>query len=286
MTDFRIVERAGHDRLGEGPTWIAASGQLFWVDIVSHRLWSLTLESGTIRHWDFGEPIGWVVERAGRTDMLAGLKSGICSVSLDPFAVLPLVDPEPDRPHNRLNDAKVDAQGRLWLGSKDDRDLDASGALYRYDPAGTPVRVDDGYRVTNGPTFSPDGRHLYHTDSGLGCVYRFDVDAGGHLSDRQPWLQFPTGWGFPDGMTTDAEGHVWIAHWGGGRISRFDPEARLVRSIALPATNITSCAFAGPALDRLFVTSAALDTDGAPAQGALFEIDPGVTGLPATPFAA
>ena len=98
------------------------------------------------------------------------------------------------------------------------------------------------------------------------------------------WLQFEPGWGAPDGMTTDCEGHLWIAHWGGARISRFDPDGRLVLSIALPATNITSCAFAGPGLDRLFVTSASLATDDGPEQGVLFEVDAGVRGLPPTAF--
>lgn len=285
MSDYRIIARDRQDVLGEGPLWVARTGRLFWVDIVGRRLWALTLESGAIRHWDFAEPIGWVVERAGRDDLLAGLKSGIAVVTLDPFTVTPLVDPEPDRPYNRLNDAKVDPAGRLWLGSKDDSDQRPSGALYRYDPAGTPLRIDDGYRVTNGPTFSPDGRILYHTDSGLGRVYRFALDGEGNATDRTLWLQFPEEWGAPDGMTTDAEGHVWIAHWGGARVSRFDPDARLVRSIALPATNITSCTFAGPGLDRLFVTSASLASDGSPVQGALFEVDPGVTGLAPTAFA-
>ena len=181
LTEFRIVTRDRRDVLGEGPTWHARSGHLRWVDIVGQRLWSLSLDSGEINHWDFAEPIGWVIERAGRKDLLAGLKSGICEVSLDPFTVTALIDPEPDRPHNRLNDAKVDPSGRLWFGSKDDRDLEASGALYRFDGSNDPVRVDDGYRVTNGPTFSPDGRYLYHTDSGHGRVYRFLLDTSGQL---------------------------------------------------------------------------------------------------------
>ena len=285
MPDFQIIDRPVRDRLGEGPVWAARTGQLFWVDIVGRRLWSMALDGGAPHAWEFEEPIGWAVPRAGRDDLLIGLKSGIASLTLDPFAHRILVRPEPERPHNRLNDAKVDARGRLWFGSKDDRDQDASGALYRWDGIGAPTRIDDGYRVTNGPTFSPDGRWLYHTDSGRGIVYRFAVDGAGGLGARYEWLRFEAGWGAPDGMTTDAEGHLWIAHWGGGRISRFDPEARLVRSIALPATNITSRAFAGPALDRLFVTSAARDSDEGPAQGALFEVDPGVTGLPPTPFA-
>ena len=89
----------------------------------------------------------------------------------------------------------------------------------------------------------------------------------------------------PDGMTTDAEGCVWIAHWGGGRISRFSPIGERIQSIALPTTNITSCAFAGDGLDRLFVTSSTIGSEGEPFAGALFEVETGVRGLATIPFA-
>jgi xylono-1,5-lactonase len=280
MSNYRVVPRADRDTLGEGPVWSAARRCLFWVDIVERRLWALSLADGRIERWEMPEPIGWVVERRGRDDLLAGFKSGLVELSLDPVAATPLHAPEPDRPHNRLNDAKADAAGRLWFGSKDDRDEQATGAFYRLDPGAAPVRVDDGYKVTNGPAFSPDERVLYHTDSGLGLVYRFAVAEDGSLGPRERFLRFEDGWGSPDGMTVDADAHLWIAHWGGGRISRFDPAGRLVRSIALPATNITSCAFAGDALDRLFVTSSRIDAEGESHAGALFEVDAGVVGLP------
>jgi sugar lactone lactonase YvrE len=285
MTNFRIVARPTRDLLGEGPYWSARAGALFWVDIVGARLWELALANDRLRSWAMPEKICWVVEQVGSDDLLAGFKSGVADLALEPLAVQPRLSPEPDRPHNRLNDAKVDPAGRLWFGSKDDRDQEATGALYSLDGQGRLRRHDDSYLVTNGPTFSPDGDWLYHTDSGRGRVYRFALRADGTLGARSLFIQFEEGWGAPDGMTTDAEGHLWIAHWGGGRVSRFDPQGRLDRSVPLPATNITSCTFAGPGLDRMFVTSASLDTDGGDAQGALFEIDPGVTGLAPIAFA-
>ncbi len=285
MTNYRIVARAERDVLGEGPHWSVRSGTLFWVDIVGQRLWSLTLADDRLRSWAMPEKICWVVEQAGSADLLAGFKSGVADVSLDPFVIRPRLSPEPARPHNRLNDAKVDPTGRLWFGSKDDRDQEASGALYSLDSSGRVRRHDDGYQVTNGPAFSPEGDWLYHTDSGRGLVYRFPLGADGMLGERSIFIQFEQGWGAPDGMTTDAEGYLWIAHWGGGRVSRFDPNGQLDRSIALPATNITSCTFAGPRLDRMFVTSASLKTDGGEMQGVLFEIEPGVTGLAPIAFA-
>jgi len=284
MAEYRIVPRDTTDILGEGPVWIASRERLFWVDIIGQRLWALALADDRIESWAMPERIGWVVERSGTPDLLAGLKSGIVALSLDPVSIRPLHAPEPDRPDNRLNDAQVDAAGRLWFGSKDDHDQEASGAFYRLDPGGRPVRVDDGYRVTNGPAFSPDGTVLYHTDSGPRLVYRFAVAADGTLGPREIFLRFEAGWGSPDGMTTDAEGCLWIAHWGGGRVTRFDPAGRAMRSVALPATNITSCAFAGDDMDRLFVTSSSIDAGGSPFAGALFEVDAGVVGGPTYRF--
>jgi sugar lactone lactonase YvrE len=121
---------------------------------------------------------------------------------------------------------------------------------------------------------------LYHTDTGAGVVYRFRLEAGGEVSDRQPFIRFEPEWGKPDGMTTDAEGGLWIAHWGGARVSRFTPEGELERSISLPATQITNVTFAGEGLDRMFVTSAAEGRASEPLAGALFEVDAGVRGLP------
>ncbi|HEY0598008.1 MAG TPA: SMP-30/gluconolactonase/LRE family protein, partial [Sphingopyxis sp.] len=108
---------------------MARENALFWVDIMAPALHRLDLASGRVRSWAFDEPIGWIIEREGRDDFLVGLKSGFAKLSLDPFMLEPIGNPETDRPHNRLNDAKTDAAGRIWAGSKDDRDEEASGAL-------------------------------------------------------------------------------------------------------------------------------------------------------------
>ncbi|MBB2963500.1 SMP-30/gluconolactonase/LRE family protein [Methylobacterium sp. R2-1] len=280
-----IVARPERDRLGEGPVWLPERGQLLWVDIEAPAIRWLDPASGRTGSHVFAEPIGWVIPRAGRSDFVVGLKSGFAffdpeAGSLDPFG-----DPEPEHPDNRLNDAKVDFAGRIWAGSKHCTDAAVSGALHRLDPDLTWHCYDRGYGVANGPTFSLDGRILYHTDSAARTVFAFDLGEDGALSRKRTFLRFPDEWGYPDGMTTDAAGCLWIAHWGGGRISRFGPDGTLLRSIALPATNITSCAFAGPDLDRLYVTSAALGCQHEPAAGALFVLDPGIPGLPPRAFA-
>lgn len=285
MPDYRIIGREGRDVLGEGPSWSPSRGCLFWVDIMAPALHRMDLASGAVTSWAMPERIGWAIEREGRDDFIVGLKSGFAELSLEPFAIRPIGDPEPDLPDNRLNDAKVDAHGRIWAGSKDDRDAQASGQLHRLDPDLRWSTHDGGYQVTNGPAFSPDGHTLYHTDSGARTVYAFDLSSDGALSNKRVFLRFEEEWGYPDGMTTDSKGGLWIAHWGGSRISRFRADASLDRSIGLPASNITSIAFAGDALDRMFVTSASLGAGDEEHGGALFEVFAGATGLPSRSFA-
>ena len=196
---------------------------------------------------------------------------------------------EPDdrigRHDNRLNDVKTDSRGRIWAGSKDDTDQTASGALYRLDGDLIWQRMDDDSRVTNAPTFNLDGTVMYHTDSGTRTISAFDLDESGRLQIKRIWLKLDDGWGYPDGMTTDAEGFLWIAHWSGGRATRFSPDGKEMRRITLSASNITSRCFAGDKLNRLFVTSSTPGKNEERFAEALFEIDAGVRGLEPLLFA-
>lgn len=279
MTEIRIVERSGRDTLGEGPLRSPRLNSLFWVDIIDQRLNRVQLENGVVSSWPMPETICWIVERSAGVGFVIGLKGDAALFEHDPFRIERIGTLEPDRPNNRLNDAKVDDHGRIWAGSKDDRDQDATGALYRLDTDYTWSRRDDGYLVANGPTFGLDSRTLYHADTGARVVHAFDLSEDGMLSNKRVWLRFNRDWGYPDGMTTDAEGSIWIAHWAGGRISRFFPDGFLDRSISMPATYITSITFGGADLRRMFVTSAAVGCEHESAAGQLFELDAGVQGI-------
>lgn len=277
MTDWQVVPRARRDLLGEGPLWAPRENALYWVDILDRRINRLALDGGQVASWIMPEMVGWVVERVDVPGLAAGFRSGVKGVILDPLTIEPLVDLPDDEPAiNRMNDAKVDRQGRLWAGTMPLTCDQPTGSLYRIDGSGI-ARMDDGYHVANGPAISPDGCWLYHTNTVLGHIYRFPL-RDGSLGARELFLEFPKAWGNPDGMTFDADGGLWVAHWGGSRISRLDPEGRVERERNLPASQITSMAFAGEHLDRLFVTSAADGVD-EPAAGCLFEVDPGVRGL-------
>ena len=283
MAQWRMIARDGADMLGEGTIWSARDDAVYWVDILAPALNRLSLKDGAVERWAMPEPLGWVAERAGG-GFIGGFKSGFAEISLYPLTITPIGDPEPDLPGNRMNDGKADAQGQIWCGTMDMAEESDSGSLYRLTPDLVWQQMDTGYRVPNGPAFSPCGNWLYHSDTARRIMYRFARTADG-IADRQPFISFTDADGYPDGMTVDADGHIWVAHWGGGRISRFTPDGRLDRAIALPARQVTNICFAGPDLDRMFVSSAAIGLDATPYDGGLFEVDCGVRGLPTHLFA-
>jgi sugar lactone lactonase YvrE len=271
--------------LGEGPVWRAREGALYFVDIKGPALHRYSLASGATQSWPIPELIGWVIERSASHGFIAGLQSGFAELNLDPFSIAKIADPEPELPGNRMNDAKADRRGRIWAGTMDNAERSETGSLYCLDADRSWRRVEAGYFVPNGPAFSPDGDTLYHADSARKTIYRYDLGADGALSGKAVFTVFPDDAGYPDGMTTDCEGCLWVAHWGGARISRFTPGGNVDRVIPMPVSQPTSCAFAGENLDRLFVTSAAIGVDGEELAGGLFEIDPGVRGLPPNGYA-
>ena len=272
--------------LGEGLLWSARENAVYWVDILAPGLHRYSLATQQITTWPMPEKIGWVVERHEQQGFIAGLQSGFVELTLDPVVCKPIVDPEPHLPGNRMNDAKVDKFGRIWAGTMDCAIRNVTGSLYCLDTRRTVIQQDSGYLITNGPAFGAEHECMYHTDTGRSVVYRFDLSADGTISGKREFLKFPKEWGTPDGMTVDAQGGVWIAHWGGSRVSRFNPDGTLDRYISLPASQITNCVFGGANLDRLFVTSAAEGKPDEPLAGSLFEIDPqGVRGIAPNLFA-
>ena len=277
MSLVRIVERDRRDVLGEGPLWSARDNALYWADILSYRLNRLSLDSGVVRSWEFDEYLGWAVERE-KGGFVLGLGRRFVRFDPETGVTRTIAAPEPDRFGNRINDAKADPQGRIWAGTMSINCEDPTGSFYRLDTDGSVTRVDHPYTIANGPAIAADGSFLLHTDTALATIFRFDINNDGSLGPRTPFISFEPEWGNPDGMTFDAEGGLWVACWGGSCVTRFSPEGVRERSIALPASQITSCTFAGPALDRMFVTSASDGVD-EPQGGALFEVDPGCRGL-------
>jgi xylono-1,5-lactonase len=268
--------------LGEGPVWVAREQALYWVDIKGRRLFRRTFR-GEFSEWQTPLRVGSLAPRAAG-GFVAGTERGFAWVDPEQDRYELFANPEPDRPTNRFNDGKLDRSGRFWAGSMDDSEKSAAGALYRLDAGRDPVRIDDDYKVTNGPAFSPDGRTMYHNDSARQIIYAFDVDEAGAASNKRLFAQFGEGEGYPDGMTVDSEGCLWVAFWDGWCLRRFSPAGERLVELEVPVQRPTSCAFGGPDLDRLFVTSARIGLDEAalenqPQAGGLFVLSPGVTGL-------
>jgi sugar lactone lactonase YvrE len=276
--------------LGEGPLWSARDQAIYWTDIKARKLNRYRLADGGSRSWDMPDAIGWAVERRGRPGFIVGLAHAVAEVTLDPFRLVQKCAVEADLRSNRLNDAKVDPAGRIWFGTMHDGEKEGSGAFYRLDRDFSVHRVDSGYICANGPTFSPEGGIVYHTDSNAREIYAFDVEADGSLAGKRVFARFEAEEGFPDGMTTDREGCLWVAHWGGSRVTRFRPDGARDRAVHFPVSQVTSCTFGGDRLDRMFVTSARIGLGEAqlakePLAGGLFEFDPDVAGLPTPQFA-
>lgn len=285
-----IARSPGGAILGEGPMWSARDNTLYWVDIRGKKLNALRLADNSAQSWDMPDLIDWIVLRQSG-GFLVGILRTVCALTLDPFKLTPLFEIEADKTDNRLNDAKVDAKGRLWTGTMHMPFNQKTAALYRIDADLSVHQMDAPYLCTNGPAFSRDGTRMYHNETSEGLVYVFDMAPDGALSGKRVFTRFAEGVGSPDGLTVDADDGIWVAHYNGSRISRYKPDGVLDFNIRIPAKQVTSMTFAGAGLDRLFVTTAAQPPVGAddPHAGTLWEVPKallrGHKGLPTNAFA-
>jgi sugar lactone lactonase YvrE len=277
-------------RLGEGVCWHPARQTVWWIDILGRRFYEASLDGGAARVMECDQLIGAIAPtRSG--GLVAALHKGIYLVDPASGSTKPFAAPtDHDARTFRFNDAKVDPQGRLWAGTLALDGRRGQSRFYRIDPDRTVQVMREGVSVSNGLAWAPDGRTLYYIDSPTRMVqaFAFDGDAG-TLGPPQVVLRFTEADGMPDGCTVDVEGHLWVAHWGGSKVTRWDVGlGRLLRTIPLPVLNVTSCAFGGVRRDQLFITTA-FDDDSAPPEpeaGYIFRIDPGTAGLDLAGFAA
>jgi sugar lactone lactonase YvrE len=277
-----------HAVLGEGPVWVERETALYWLDIKGLKIFRLD-SGGGLKEWSTPMRVGSIAPRASG-GFIGGTENGIAEIDLDSNRFEIIFDPEKDLPGNRFNDGKLDRQGRFWAGTMDDAERADSGTLYRLDRDLSLIAFDRGYRVTNGPAFSPDGRFMYHNDSARQVTFRYELDANGEAGKRKSFVQFGKGDGFPDGMTVDSEGCLWIAFWDGWCVRRYSPEGEWLETIRMPVQRPTSCTFGGRDLDRLYISSARIDLDEQeiqmqPNAGGLFMVTPGVQGIKDVPFA-
>jgi sugar lactone lactonase YvrE len=263
-------------RLGEGPHWDIPTQTLYWVDIPAGEVHRRTAD-GAHTSWQVGLPVGAVVPAvSGELCIAAG--NGFYGLDTESGAIREIAA-VPGLPHTKMNDGACDREGRFYAGSMDNDEAPGRGAFYRLDPDHTVTTLFDGVGISNGVGWSPDDRLMYYTDSLTYQVDVLDYDPDtGKMGERRPFARLGSGETVPDGLTVDAEGGVWVAVWGGSVIQRYDAGGTLTGVVKLPAAFVTSCAFGGPELDQLFITTAAGPGRGG---GALFTCPAGVKGLPA-----
>ena len=279
-------------QLGEGPLWVAEQNRLYFVDLKNQTLHALDAANGERHSWVMPDYICWLIARRDGDGFMAGLRDGIARVWLEPeLRIEYLARPFVEGSGLRMNDAKVDAHGRLWAGSMHNTDYaQAVGMLFRLDKDLTLTVADNAYHICNGPAFSNDGATMYHTDTFEGRTYAYPLTADGSLGEPRVWRQFDGDTeGSPDGMTVDSEGCVWIAQWGGGRVCRYSADGALLDTVRVPARNPASCTLGGPDLKTLFITTASEDNTSEqlkefPLTGALFAVQVEVAGVPAARF--
>ncbi|MFT8322063.1 MAG: SMP-30/gluconolactonase/LRE family protein [Bacillus sp. (in: firmicutes)] len=272
--------------IGEGPCWDHRTGTLHWVDIEGKKVFFFDPVNGENRQVEFEQQITAIVPCVKPGEAILATDKGFCYLDLETGDVENIVDPEWHLPENRFNDGKCDANGRFWAGSMNLNDKDGEGALYCLDGDGTLTKKLDRVSISNGLAWSPDNNYMYHIDTPMKKVvrYRYHLDTG-EIGTAVEVINFTEEVGFPDGMTIDAEGMLWIAHWGGSKVSRWDPNLGMkLKEINLPVLNATSCTFGGDGLDELYITTARSGMDEEqvekyPLSGGLFKVKTGVKGI-------
>jgi sugar lactone lactonase YvrE len=294
-TTFTAELEFQHDSLlGEGPVWDHRAQRLFWVDIEGFALHVYDPATRAHRAIDMGQYVGSAaVRRSG--GLVLALKSGFAALDLEAETIAPIADAESHLPGNRFNDGKCDPAGRFWAGTLalDEDHGEGRGNLYCLDAdRGVQLKVP-GVWISNGLAWTHDERTMYYIDSPKQKVVAYDYNkASGEISHPRTVIEVPASeMGYPDGMTIDEEGMLWIAHWDGGHVCRWNPHTgEELAEIKVPVSRPTSCVFGGEDFGTLYITSARtrLKPDvlaSEPLAGSIFKCRPGVRGLPMHDFA-
>jgi L-arabinonolactonase len=248
--------------LGEGATWCARTGRLYWVDIEGARLWRHDPGNGTRDAWPMPERLATFALCDDPQTLLLGLASRLAFFDLGSGALEPIVDVAPDA-DTRINDGRCDRQGRFVFGTKSERTpMVPSGGFYRLNRDLTLERLPlAAPAIANSIAFSPDGATMYYCDSPRREIRACSYGADGCVANDRAFTTLADASGEPDGSTVDAEGGLWNAQWGGARVVRYGPDGVETNRIAVPTAQPSCVALGGAALDTLFVTSARIGLD-------------------------
>jgi len=272
--------------LGESPAWDAKTQTLYWVDVLERHIYA-----GAKRILQLDDYVGCLAPRRDGGLILAQ-RRGFRLVMPDMKTLRKLPSPRGEPLHNRFNDGKCDPRGRFVAGTMDHNEKEDSGALYSLSPDGQAKKLLTRVRISNGLAWSPDARTMYFIDTPSRQVLAFDYDPDtGKILNARVIIRFDKSFGWPDGMTSDTDGNLWIAMWGGARVSQWKPDGMLLAQFGVEAVNVTSCVFGGPGMNELFITTALVGMDAAsfrkfPYAGGIFRMETHVTGMPTYEFGA
>lgn len=282
------VAVAAGARLGEGPTWDGGRQALVWVDILNSRVHTHDPSTGVRTVMDTGQHVGAAKPREGG-GLVVNLRDGVGLYGADGAFSWLHREAVPGR---RGNDAAVAPDGALWAGTMAYDERSGGGDLKRLTGAGAAATVLPEVTVSNGIGWSPDGRFMYYNDTPTRRIDVFDVPSpedgdGAAVSGRRPLAEIEEGAGFPDGLTVDVDGCVWVALWDGAALRRYTPDGRLDLTVPVPVPRPTACAFGGAELRDLYVTTASVGTDVSahPLAGSVLVLPDAGQGLPQPAFA-
>ncbi len=270
--------------LGEGPIWDSRTQTLYWIDILEKRIYC---EGNMLVQLD--DLIGCIAPRKSGGLILAN-RVGLASLEIDSLKLTFLSAPKDEPSNNRFNDGKCDPRGRFLAGTMDLGETDPYGSLYSFDGKSI-TKLLSNVTISNGMAWSPDHKTFYYIDTPTHEVKAFDYDLDtGAIANPRVAIRIPAEFGWPDGMTSDTQGNLWIAMWGGAQITKWDPNtAQLLEQIPVPAKNVSSCVFGGTDRNELYITSARKGLDEAtlkqyPLTGGVFRIHTKVEGMPTFEF--
>ena len=277
--------------LGEGPLWDPSRKLICWVDILNGHIHEWSTVSKTLNTLHVGQMIG-AMAICNDGNYIAAIKDGFGFVNPKTGEVEMIEDPEGHLPGNRFNDGKCDPAGRFWAGTMPLSEDKPSGSLYMIAADRSAVKREGAITISNGLAWSLDHKVLYYIDTPTLEVVGYDFDMeNGNITNKRTVINIPKEEGFPDGMTIDKEGMLWIAHWGGWQVTRWNPSTgKKLSAIKLPVSNVTSCIFGGESMKDLYITSArkglsAAELEKQPLAGSLFVIkESGFTGVEANKF--
>jgi L-arabinonolactonase len=241
--------------LGEGISWDPVGERVWWTDIQERKLFRYDPLARALESFELPERLGSFGFVEGSDKIVGAFESGFAFYRPETGQLDWVSRPAHDAANMRFNDGRVDRQGRFWAGSMVETEGEPTGKLYCLEDGQPTVRLT-GIAISNSICFSADGRHLYFADTPHRTILRYDIDAAdGAIGNRRIFVRTPQG-AFPDGSNIDAEGHLWNAHWGAGRVVRYAPDGSISGQIDIPTAQPTCIAFGGRNLDRLFVSSA------------------------------